>query len=526
MRKRIISSILIGMAVSIQAQNVPATPKLVVGLTIDQFRVDYMEAYSSLYGDRGFKRLLKEGRFYRNAEYDFVNVDKSSAVASLYTGTTPYENGIIGDAWIHRNSLRPISCVEDGNFMGIYTSEYTSPVNLKVSNLADELAIFTNGNAEIYSIAPTREMAIMAAGHAGKGAFWINDDTGKWCGSTYYGLFPNWVSDFNDREGIDFRIDKLVWTPIVSVDFFHSQGNVVKETPFKYSFVSERKMKFRRLKTSPFANDEVNKLVNQCLARTIIGQDGVPDLLALSYYAGNYDHKPVSLFPLEMQDTYIRLDNQIADLLDMIDRKIGLVNTLFVITSTGYSDPQGADDLKHRVPGGEFHMNRCVALLNLYLGAIYGEGQYVESYYGQDIYLNHKLLEQKQMNLTEVMSKSSEFLVQFSGVKDVYSSQRLQLGSWTPQLEKIKNRYNVACSGDLWVEVLPGWTMIREHQLDSYVVRNAYASAPLVFMGWATKPEIINTPVKINSVAPTLAHFMRIRAPNAAMQAPLWDIKK
>ena len=154
-------------------------PKLVVGLTIDQLRTDYIEAFSALYGERGFKRLWKEGRIYLNAEYDFINVDKSSSVAAIYSGTTPYTNGIVGDNWMDRATLRVINCVDDNNFMGIYTSESTSPAKLKVSNLSDELAVATQGVAEVYSIAPTREMAVLAAGHAAKGAFWINDETGN-----------------------------------------------------------------------------------------------------------------------------------------------------------------------------------------------------------------------------------------------------------------------------------------------------------------------------------------------------------
>ena len=124
------------------------------------------------------------------------------------------------------------------------------------------------------------------------------------------------------------------------------------------------------------------------------------------------------------------------------------------------------------------------------------------------------------------MNRSSEFLVQFSGVKDVYSSQRLQLGAWTPEIERIKNKYNASCSGDLWIEVLPGWSIVREHSLDTKVVRNMYVSAPLIFMGWDVKPDILYSPVKIGNIAPTMAHFMRIRAPNAASLSPIMDIRK
>lgn len=97
MKGRILTSLLTVIALTgLQAQNIPAVPRLVVGLTIDQLRTDYIEAFSALYGERGFKRLWREGRIYRNAEYDFINVDKSSAVAAIYSGTTPYTNGIVG----------------------------------------------------------------------------------------------------------------------------------------------------------------------------------------------------------------------------------------------------------------------------------------------------------------------------------------------------------------------------------------------------------------------------------------------
>ena len=267
-------------------------------------------------------------------------------------------------------------------------------------------------------------------------------------------------------------------------------------------------------------------MVSTCLNATAIGKGAAPDFLCLSYYAGNYDRKPGTELPMELQDTYVRLDANLAELLDIIDRKVGLGNTLFFLTSTGFSDVEPLDPQSYRIPTGEFHVKRCAALLNIYLAAIYGEGQYVEAYHEQEIYLNHKLIEKKHLNLSEVLARSSEFLVQFSGVKDVFSSQRLMLGSWTPQLDRVKNHYHSACSGDLWIEVLPGWSIVRDHSLDTRVVRYAYASVPLIFMGWNVAPAIIDTPVKVGHIAPTLAHFMRIRAPNASSLPPLSGIRK
>ena len=143
----------------------------------------------------------------------------------------------------------------------------------------------------------------------------------------------------------------------------------------------------------------------------------------------------------------------------------------------------------------------------------------------QQIYLNHKLLEQKQLNLTEVQEKSAEFLMQFSGVNEAYSANRLLLGSWTPEIYKIRNGYHRKRSGDLVIDVLPGWTIVNENGGENKVVRHSYIPSPLIFMGHSVKPAIIQTPVTIEHIAPTLAHFMRIRAPNACTSAPITDLR-
>ena len=172
MKKGLITSILALTFGSLQAQPLPPSPKLVVTLTIDQLRTDYMEAFSSLYGEKGFKRLLREGKVFRQADYSFNVTDRASAIATLYTGTTPSMNGIIAEQWLDAGTLRPINCVEDPNFMGNYTDESTSPSQLLTSTIADELKIATRNKGLVYAIAPFRDAAILGAGHAGNGAFW------------------------------------------------------------------------------------------------------------------------------------------------------------------------------------------------------------------------------------------------------------------------------------------------------------------------------------------------------------------
>ena len=520
MKKGLITSILALTFSSLQAQPQPVIPKLVVMLTVDQLRTDYLEHFAPLYGDKGFRRLMREGKVFCQTEMPFANADRASALATLYTGATPSVHGIIGENWMDAQTLRPINCVDDPAFMGNYTKENTSPARLLTSTVADELRIATRNRSLVYAIAPFREAAVLAAGHAGNGAFWLNTQTGKWCSTTYYENLPWWVDGFNENNAPDIHTRAMMWTPLYSPERYNCLPGETTES-FRYGLTGEGINKYRRLTRTPFINDEVNRLAAELLKQSQVGRDSIPDLLSLTYYAGIFHPAPTLSQSAEIQDTYVRIDRSIADLLDLLDRQVGLRNVLFCLTATGHTEPQPADTDIYHIPGGEFYLNRCATLLNMYLMATYGEGKYVEAYYDQQIYLNHKLIEEKQLNLTELQEKAAEFLVQFSGVNEVYSAHRLLLGSWSPQADRIRNSYHRLRSGDLLIEVLPGWTIMQENGAEHHTVRTANIPSPLILWGSGIQAETIRIPVSAARIAPTLASALRIRAPNACTELPL-----
>ena len=149
----------LGFTPDVQAQEeeqARPAPRLVISITIDQLRSDYLEAFTPLYSEGGLKRLMKNGKVYLNASYPFTPVDRSSAIAALSTGTTPYYNSIVGDQWLNRETLRPIFCVESSRYPGLLTHEMSSPEGLLTSTLGDELKVATGGQAMVYAIAPYR----------------------------------------------------------------------------------------------------------------------------------------------------------------------------------------------------------------------------------------------------------------------------------------------------------------------------------------------------------------------------------
>jgi hypothetical protein len=497
-------------------------PKVVVNILIDQLRTDYLNAFMPLYGNEGFRRLMEDGRVYSQAEYPMIKPDRASATATVATGAPPSGHGIIAQKWMDRSTLRPMFCVDDPAYQGVGTTDGTSPRHLGVSTMGDELKVATEGKAAVYGIAPFREAAVFSAGHAADAALWIDEQTGLWCTSNYYTpTLPTWVSTYNERFGIDKRLKATVWQPsseLVGNFSYFLSGE--QHAPFKHKFKGDDR--FSSYLTSGFVNQEVVEMVKACLRGTAVGMDAFTDYMAITFYAGNFKHQPTDIAPIELQDIYVRLDGAVADLISAIEHRVGHNNALFVLTSTGYADEETADLSKYRIPSGTFDMQRATALLNMYLVALHGQGQFVETCIGNQIYLNHRLIEQKQLRMNHILEQTQEFLLTLSGVKDVYTSQRLLQGAWTPGISRIRSAYNPRFSGDIMIEVTPGWRCVNELTKENKLSRESYISFPIIFYGAGIAPSIVETPVSVDRIAPTISKSIRIRAPNACGTAPLF----
>ena len=504
----------ITLLTTIEVQAEKQIPRMVINITIDGLRSDLLDAFMPLYGEGGFQRLFKEGRVYSYAQYPNANLNRASSIATLATGAVPYDNGIIDRQWFNRSTLRPVYCVADDTVAGIETTERLSPKNLGVSTIGDELKAATEGKALVYAFAPFSDAAILSAGHAADGAFWINPQNGKWASTTYYtNELPAWVKMANNSS-LSTMLPSTTWTPCteLSGNFCYFLSGGVKE-PFAHKFKGDKA--YSSFITSALVNEYVCSLAKQCIKYTTVGLDDVPDYLALTFYAGGYENKPLTECAMEVQDAYVRLDKTIADLIRETDEKIGKGNTIFVISSTGTTDEENSDLSKYRIPSGKFYINRTANLLNMMLMAVYGEGNYVEATFDNQIYLNHKTITDKQLNLNEVLERCQELLLLSEGVKDAYSSQRLLLGAWTPGINKIRNSYNPRLSGDILVQVAPGWRLINETQNQNRLIRESYINFPVFIYGPNVKSEKIETPITTDCIAATLASIMRIRAPNA-----------
>ena len=397
-------------------------PKLVVSITIDQLRSDYLETFATNYSAEGFLRLLAEGTVFENASYPFADPDRASAIATVVTGTTPFYHSITGLQWLDRNSLRPTKCTDD---------------QLAVTTIGDELKIATDGAAKIYTFAPTKEAAFLSAGHISDG--------------------------------------------------------------------SECVIPGKKSKTS--INQDITTKALACVNDKKLGTDDTPDLLCLSYDSGT------------SADTYVQLDQAIGTLILTLEERIGKEHLLVMLTSTGSYTAEEIDYTRYHIPTGNFEMRRTANLLNMYLGALWGQGQYIEASYKNQLFFNHQLLETKHISMTDIIQRAQEFLCQLAGVKRVYSGLQL-INNNTDQ--KVRNSYHPQRSGDLLIEVAPGWHIQHEDTGYDKLSQLSTPSFPIIFYGTGIKATRIQRPVTTDRIAPTISKAIRIRAPNACTSEPLF----
>ena len=216
-----------------------------------------------------------------------------------------------------------------------------------------------------------------------------------------------------------------------------------------------------------------------------LGLDTIPDILYLHYEKSDY-HSALTQLVAEVQ------------------RLVGREHALFVLTSTGYSDVNTDEYARYHIPTGIYYTNRTANLLNMYLGALWGQGKYVDGVCRNHIYLNHQLLEQKRIALSEAVQKAQEFLLQMTGVKRVHT-----------------HLYETHM-GDLVVEIAPGWQLQNDGTHEQIKTKQPIAYFPIIFYGANVPAKKVQAPVSIERIAPTISKAIRIRAPNACMTAPLF----
>ncbi|MDE6718141.1 MAG: alkaline phosphatase family protein [Muribaculaceae bacterium] len=522
--KKLVTSVLCGLVtLNVLAQTVTGRPRLVVGIVVDQMRTDYIEYLQNYFGERGFRKLMKEGVYMRDVDFKVADLDAASATAMLYTGAYPSHTGV-PSALVYDNEGKKLTpALADSKTLGNFTNDSYSPEKLRLSTISDELAIDGAGLGQIYALSGDPQQSMIMAGHAGSGALWINNTNGNWATTTWYKPMPAQISSRNYSSSLSARIDTMQWKPSVAPERMPGLPRHKTSAPFRHTFSKSDKNVYIRFSESPLGNREVTDVAIECLKGLQMGSVGTTiDMLNLGYTLAPYKYVKDGDYRAELTDSYLRLDRELGRLFDAIDRYVGAGNAMVWVSSTGYYDDAVIDERKYRIPGGEFSIKRAKSLLNSYLSARHGNASYVDAFRDGHIYFDRKAIEEKRLDLVEVVSDARSFLAKMSGVADAYTLSDI-LSPGTPEEERLRLSIDPKSGGDLFVTFNPGWTVVDDLDYPSITkpVRETPILAPAFILAPGTEAQTISTTVDATALAPTVAGILRIRSPNGAVSKPL-----
>lgn len=336
-----------------------APPKLVVGIVVDQMRVDYIYRYWNNFGEGGFKRLIGEGAFLRDAHYTYVPTITGPGHASIYTGSTPSHHGIVANDRYDRATGRMIYCVRDTTVQGVGSpTAQCAPSQLLATTLADEIERRTDRRGKTIGIALKDRSAILPIGRTGDAAYWFSN--GNFVTSTWYMKeLPKWVKDLNAQKLTEHYLGNT-WEPLLPIEKYHQV--LPDENPYEQPLVAGGKASFPYdlatlskgpaglglIAYTPWGNTLTTDMALAALHGEGLGQDEITDLLAISYSSTDLLAHKMGPRSVEVEDMYIRLDRELARLLSELDKTVGAGKyTLFLMADHGAVDvPQYLKDLK------------------------------------------------------------------------------------------------------------------------------------------------------------------------------------
>jgi predicted AlkP superfamily pyrophosphatase or phosphodiesterase len=514
----------------------PEKPKLIITIVVEQMRYDMINKYWNRFGEDGIKRIIDEGTYCKNAHYNYLFTQSSVGYATIATGTFPSYHGIVADQWYNRVKEEIMFCAEDlkavpTNYVSKNGSR--SPRKLLTTTFADELKMFNTNKSKSIGISLKDYAAIYTAGHKADAAYWFDSKIGNWLSSNYYiDSLPNWVVEFNNKKHADLYLNRT-WETKDAIDSYtfsdvDSYGVGLYgqfQFPYELSKLRKEEKGFELLVKTPFGNTLTTDFAIATMLNENLGRDEFTDFLSISYIATSGIYKLFGPGSVELEDVYLRLDEEIGHILTFIDETYAKEEVLIIFTSD-HGSVRVPEFLKeNKIPAGYFHYKKALYLLNSYLNLTYGRGEWVKLYHKQQVYLNRILIEKSELDLSDFQQTVADFLIQFAGVANTITASTLQKTQFTDGIfSKMQHSFNQNRSGDILLNLEPGW-IEEKSVIESENSAYSYDThVPLVFYGWKIGRKTINRKIDIIDIAPTISYFLEISQPNGCIGEVIFEI--
>lgn len=516
-----------------------ARPKLVVGLVVDQMRWDYLYRYYDRYGEEGFKRLLKDGFSCENTLINYLPSFTAVGHSVIFSGSVPAIDGIVGNDWIEQETGESRYCTEDHSVQTVGAegdAGEMSPKNLLVSTITDELRLATNFRSKVVGVSLKDRASILPAGHTANAAFWFDDGSGNFITSTYYmKSLPEWVQHFNSEDIPEKLVDKG-WGTLYPINSYAQ--STADKVSWEGSYKGEKGPVFPHdiqnlyqknhgvIRSTPFGNTLTLKFAEAAVNGYRLGQGKVTDFLTINCASTDYVGHQFGPNSIEVEDTYLRLDKDLAAFLHFLDQKIGKGNYLLFLTADHGAAHAFGFMQDHHIPADFLREDEMIRRLNDTLMKQFGTEKIVLS--GMNYHINYdmKKIRSAHLDYDAVKKETVSLLRMQPGIQ--YALDIDHIGE-APVPEPIKtmiiNGYDRRRCGPIIIIPDPGWFSDHGTTGTTHGNWNPFDThIPLLFMGWGINHGATNRTIHMTDIAPTLAALLHVQMPNGCVGEPITEI--
>ena len=543
-------------------ENAAQRPRLVLLIVVDQFRYDYLTRYGDLFGQKGIGRLLREGASWTETNYDHIPTYTAPGHSVLMTGAWPSQTGIIANDWYEQSTGRKVKSITDDStsmLAGKPGEKGYSPRRLLCSTVGDELRLADNDRSKVVGISAKNRSAILPVGRRANAAYWFSDDTGNMTSSTYYfDQMPAWVTRFNSRRMADGWFGARWERLLPEAEYLKRAGkddvpweNLDKtsnDTNFFPHIITGGAAKpsrffYKALVYSPFSNDLLVAFTEEAITNEELGNDTDTDVLSLSFSANDYAGHRFGPNSQEAMDMTLRVDRQIGTLLDFVDARIGLQNTIVIFTADHGASPVPELAALQKLPGRRWQKADMLKLVEDGLKAKYGRkdrpaADYIRTFSNKqeaeegllngNFYLNRAALQRDGIDLDECERVVGELAMQMPGAARFFTRTQLENGrisAGDDVARRVLHGFYPQRSGDV-VVVFEPYSILFDppddstDPLSSATHGSPYSydtHVPLIIMGRGFRPDKYWQAATPADLAPTLAHVLNVQAPSCSI---------
>ncbi len=518
---------------SSKPENTPTKkPKLVIGIVIDQMRYDYLTRFADKYGEDGFKRIINNGFSLENAHYNYIPTYTAVGHASLYTGTTPENHGIIGNNWYDKYEKKYIYCVNDSNYstVGVASSGgKKSPYRMQTTTITDQLRLAQNMQGKTISIAIKDRSAVLPGGHTANGAYWLEGNKeGKWITSSYYMKeLPKWVKEFNNSGKIEAYMSKP-WNTLYDINTYTE--SLADDNPFEGKFkgkekpvfpydipaLKEKNGNYSMIKAIPAGNSFTTDFVKAAIVGEKLGKSNYTDFLAISYSTPDYVGHQFGVASKEVQDTYLRLDRDLASLFTYLDTEVGKGNYTLFLTADHAAVQVPSYLQSEKIPAHYISSRKLREYINGITLKHFKSDKLVENISNFQLFLNKEKIAALKLDVHTVAQKIADEIINFDNIYKAVTARTMQTTHFTDGiLQKLQKGYNQKFSGDVLLIPLPSTLIGASKTGTSHGSGYSYDThVPIIFYGNGIKQGVSKKAHTVTDIAPTLANLLQIEFPN------------